>query len=74
MRSKAGKISVSQEKLELVVRNVVFHLGKMKSAFTIGALKDGYTINGKEKNFVINTHEDCMLATRGKHRRNTWIS
>lgn len=66
MKSKAGKLLVSQEKLELIETSVAFHLGRMNRVFTSGELKDGYTMSGDESHFVISKHDDCTLGAWGE--------
>lgn len=64
-RITTGKLSPSEKKIEMVHREVAFHLGGLKRDFDSGTIVEGVVYNADETHFVVDLNDGRTLAMKG---------
>lgn len=65
-RTQTGKLLLSPAKMEIIHRNVAYHIGQLARDFRSGRLREEDVFNADETHCVIHLHTNRTLAIRGE--------
>lgn len=64
-RVQKGKLSLSDKKVEMVEREVSYHLGSLMRDFEAGVMDENFVYNADETHFVVDLNDGKTLAMKG---------